>query len=245
MEDRGRDPARRDRGDGDEPARADRHRRRPDLESRARVAGQPDGTRVASGPRHGSGRADRRGAEPAASQAWRIRDGLVLPAKGANPARAAAERARRLTCVCGVGRGRAARSGEAACGRGWQAERLGHLPGAPLRGGTTVRRNAAPLESRDLDALAGGHVRPARAHLHGRGVRLRASDGGATGEEADPDDPQAGSRVRCRHGAFNAKPGRPRLQGDVERCDLARRAPADRTRQGSGARGLEVGRWRN
>ena len=40
-------------------------------------------------------------------------------------------------------------------------------------------------------------------------------------------------------------PGRPRLQGDVERGHLARRAAADRERQGARARGPALGRgWR-
>ena len=63
----------------------------------------------------------------------------------------------------------------------------------------------------------------------------------AAGEEADPDDPQAGARVRRRDGARDPEPGRPRLQGDVERRHVAGRPPPDRARQGARARGAELG----
>ena len=87
---------------------------------------------------------------------------------------------------------------------------------------------------------------PARARLHGRGVRLHATLGRATTEEADADDLQAGSRVRDGARALDPEPGRPRLQGDVECRNLARRATADRERQGPCARrtSLGVGRHR-
>src|SRR5690606_12735389 len=38
---------------------------------------------------------------------------------------------------------------------------------------------------------------PARARVHGRGVRLRAALRPAAIEEADPHDPEAGARARC------------------------------------------------
>ena len=78
---------------------------------------------------------------------------------------------------------------------------------------------------------------PPRTRLHGRGRGVRAADGGATGEEADPDDLQAGARIRARARPLDPEPGRSRLQGDGERGHLARRAAADRERQGARARG--------
>ena len=60
-------------------------------------------------------------------------------------------------------------------------------------------------------------------------------------EEADPHDLQAGPRVRPRARALDPEPRRPRLQGDVERRDVARRAPPDGERQGAGARGPALG----
>ena len=88
------------------------------------------------------------------------------------------------------------------------------------------------------------HLRPARARVHGRGRRLRAADRRAAGQEADPDDPQAGPRVRARPRALDPESRRPRLQGDVERRHVARRAAADRERQGARARGPALGRGR-
>jgi Helicase HerA, central domain len=73
-----------------------------------------------------------------------------------------------------------------------------------------------------------GNDRSPRARLHGRGGRVRAAHRGSAVEEADPDASQAGACIRDRHGARNPEPGRPRLQGYVERGHLARRPPADR-----------------
>ncbi len=73
--------------------------------------------------------------------------------------------------------------------------------------------------------------------VHGRGIRLRPPNSGAAGEEADPDRPQAGTRVRRRDGARDAEHCRPRLQGDGERGYMAGRPPPDRARQGTRPRG--------
>ena len=143
-----------------------------------------------------------------------------------------------------LGRGRAARPADAPLHGRREAALRGRLPRAPLRGGAAVRRHARLLEARHVDARAGGHARPARARVHGRGVRLRAAERGAAAEEADPHDLQAGPRVRARARALDAEPRRPRLQGDVERRHLARRAPPDRERQGARARGPPLRRRR-
>ena len=81
-----------------------------------------------------------------------------------------------------------------------------------------------------------GHERAARPRLSRRGDGLRAADGDAAVEEADPDADEAGPRVRDRDGDRDAEPRRPRLQGDGERRQLVRRASADRAGQGARAR---------
>ncbi len=82
-----------------------------------------------------------------------------------------------------------------------------------------------------MDAGPVGLHRPACADLHGRGVWVRAADGGATLKKADPDVVQAGPGLRRRRGAVHPEPGRPRLQGHLERRHLDDRATSDRTRQ--------------
>ena len=185
--------------------------------------------------------ADRPDPVAAAPQARRLRDRRVLPAEGAHRARAEAERARRLALVRGVGRRPGARPRDAPPHAGRQAPLRDRLPRAPVGPGAPVRRHAPPVQARHVDARPAGHVRPADARVHGRGLRLRAAHRDAAGEEADPHDPQAGPRVRRRHGARDAEPGRPRLQGDGERRHVARRPAPDRARQGPRPRGLALG----
>ncbi len=125
-----------------------------------------------------------------------------------------------------------------------KAARRGHLPRPPLRSGAAARRHARALAPDHLDARAVRDERAARARLSRRGDGLRAADGDATVEEADPDADEAGSRVRDRDGDRDAEPGRPRLQGDGERRQLVHRAPSDRAGQGARARGAALGRGR-
>ena len=82
---RGRDAARRDRGHGDEPARARRDHRRPALEPRARAALEPDRERLAGRARPRPRHADRRDPVSPAPQARRLRDRRVLPARRTAP----------------------------------------------------------------------------------------------------------------------------------------------------------------
>ena len=236
---RGRGAARRDRGHRAEPARPGRDRRRPARQPRVRAAGEPARERLARGPRPRPGRVDRRDPEPAAAAARRVRRRHVLPAPRSARAGDASERPGRLAVVRRLERGRAAGHGRAA------ARRRDRLPRAPLRRGAPVRGRFGALEAGDLDARAAGHDRPARARLHGRGVRLRAADRHATREEADPDVVEAGPCVRRRHGALDPEPRRPRLQGDGQRGHLDGRSPPDRQRQGARARGPEVRRRRD
>ena len=188
------------------------------------------------------GDADRPGADAADAQARRLRPRHVLPAEGPDRARAQAQRAARLAVVRGVGRGRS-RSTPVACSRTPEGKPraaivyLAHLSDEERQFVVTLVLSKLVTWMRgqpgtsDLRALV----------VHGRGVRLRPADRGAAGEEADPDDPQAGAGLRRRHGALDAEPGRPRLQGDVERRHVDGRPPADRERQGARARGARVG----
>ena len=81
-----------------------------------------------------------------------------------------------------------------------------------------------------------GHVEPARAALHGRDLRVLPAGRQPAVEGAAVDAVEAGPRVRTRHRAGHAEPGRSRLQGAVEHRHLVARSPADRTRQGARAR---------
>ena len=81
------------------------------------------------------------------------------------------------------------------------------------------------------------HDRPARARLHGRGVRLRAADREAAVEEADPHAAQAGAG---RTGRAWCSPRRTRSTSTTRRCRTPARGcrpPADRAGQGPRARG--------
>ena len=141
----------------------------------------------------------------------------------------------RLADLRRLGRGRGPRSADAALHGRWEATLRRRLPRAPLGRGAPVRRHARLLEARHVDARSGGNARPARARVHGRGLRLRPSERLPAAEEADPDHLQAGSCVRARPRPLDPEPRRPRLQGDVERRHVARRALADRERQGARA----------
>ena len=169
---RGGDAARRDRGHRDEPARARRHRRRPALEPRARPALEPDRERVARRSRPRPRHADRRDPVAAAPQARRVRDRPVLPAAGPHGARLQAQRARRLAVVRRLGR-RARRSTRSRCSSPRDGKPraaivyLAHLSDEERQFVVDARLR----EARHLDARPGGHARPARARVHGRGLR--------------------------------------------------------------------------
>ncbi len=196
---------------------------------------------MAGGPRPRPRLADRGDPVAASAQARRLRDRRLLPAEGPDRARPQAQRDRRRAVVRGLGRRRRARRAVVALHARGKGARCDRLPRPSVRRGAAVRRHARPLEARHLDAWAARNVGSPRALVHGRGVRLRPADRGAAGEEADPDHPQAGSRVRRRHRARDPEPGRPRLQGDVERRHVAGRPAADRARQGPRPRRAQIG----
>ena len=120
-------------------------------------------------------------------------------------------------------------------------QRGGHLPRPPVRRGTPDGRDPGALEARRVDAGPARLHQTPGARVHGRGVRVRAADGDATGEEADPDPLQAGAGVRRRGRARHTEPCRPRLQGDLQRRHLDDRPPPDRARQGPTPRRHEFG----
>ena len=76
-----------------------------------------------------------------------------------------------------------------------------------------------------------GTREPARAALHGRGVRVLPADREPALEDADADAAQAGARVRSRRRARDPEPRRPRLQGPRQRGHVVPRAAPDRARQ--------------
>ena len=72
--------------------------------------------------------------------------------------------------------------------------------------------------------------------VHGRSVRLPAAGRQPAVQAAAADAAQAGARLRRRHRAGDAEPGRPGLQGAVEHRHLVPRQAADRARQEPRAR---------
>ena len=131
---------------------------------------------MARRPRPRSRGLDRQDPDAADPQARRLRDRPVLPARrpdassrsrstrsSRRPPSPPGARASRSTCDAPLHDRR-----EAALRR--------DLPCAPLRRGAPVRRHARLLEARHVDARPGRHDRPARARVHGRGLRLRAAD---------------------------------------------------------------------
>ena len=87
-----------------------------------------------------------------------------------------------------------------------------------------------------MDAAPVRHHQPARAVLHGRGVRLLPAGRDAAVQAAAADADEAGARVRAGRGAGDAESGRPRLQGPGQCRHLVHRPAADRARQGAGDR---------
>ena len=106
----------------------------------------------------------------------------------------------------------------------------------PLRPRADVLRLAAAQPDPGLDADPLRHHQPAGDPLHGRDLRLPAAGGQPAVEAAAAHPAQAGPGLRRRRGARHPEPGRPRLQGALQHRHLVPRAPADRARQGAGAR---------
>ena len=239
-----RDDRRRGRGIRVRSPRTRRHRRRPAVESRAHPAVEHRRGFVERGTRPRPRHPRRAGAVAADPKARCLRSRHVLPPIRSHCTRAAAERAARVALVRRVGSRRAVRHRSALEDRRRQAGRGDRHHRAPLRRRAPVRRVSPPRQARHVDAPAERHDRPARARLHGRSGGVRAADRGATVEEADPHVAEASAGIRCRARALDPEPGRPRLQGDLERRHLDGRPTADRAGQEAAARWDVRGRGR-
>ena len=165
-----------------------------------------------------------------------------FPPKERTGARAASSTALVASPVVrSLGRGRAARPGDAAAHpEGKPRARSSTSPTSPTRSASSSSRSCSRSSSRGCAAQSGTSDLRALV-VHGRGLRLRPADRDAAGEEADPDHPQAGRAFGVGHGARDAEPGRPRLQGDGERGNVAGRPPADRATTRSACSKASVG----
>ena len=130
-----------------------------------------------------------------------------LPPDERSRARGSPERACRLAVIRRLGPRAGARPRRAAPHRRRQTARRRHLPRPPLRPGAATRGHARALAPDHVDARPVRHERVARPRLPRRGDGVRAADGDAAVEEADPDAAQAGSRIRDRDGGRDAEPG--------------------------------------
>ena len=88
-----------------------------------------------------------------------------------------------------------------------------------------------------MDAHSIGQFQPARDPLHGRDLRLLSARSEPALEDADAHAAQAGSCIRTRLRAGNAKSGRSRLQGPGQLRHLVHRSPANGAGQDAGDRG--------
>src|SRR5262249_16794828 len=141
-----------------------------------------------------------------------------------------------------VARGRAAGDRPAALFALWQAARVGDLDLASRRRTADVLRLALAERDFDVDAQSGRRDQPAGDPLYGRNLRLLSAGGQPAVENAALDPAQASPRVWTGYRAGDAEPGRPGLQGLVERGHVVFGPPADRTRQD--ARDRRAGRRR-
>ena len=209
------------------PARARRHRRGSAQEPRAHPAVRDRRRRLEPRQRARPRGPDRRHPEAAVRQGRRVRRRDLLSRQGPARARDGGEQPARLARLRRVARGRGARHPATAVHARGQAAHLRHLDRAPLRRGAHVRRDPGRQRARRLDAPPARHRVAARDLLHGRDLRLLPADRDAALEAADADAHEAGARLRPRHGVRHPEPGRPRLQGPVERRHLVHRPPAD------------------
>ena len=221
-------------------------RGRPDLQPRAHPAGQRARPRLAGGPRPRHGGLHPRRAVAAVRQGRRDRPGDLLPRQGAVRPGDEAEQPDRLARVRRLDGGRVARRRQPALHHGGQAAAVDPLDRPPVGRRADVLRHDPPERGAGLDPDPAGDLEPARRALHGRDLRLFPPHGQPAVEDADAHPAQAGAGLRPGGRAGHAEPGRPRLQGAVERRDLVPGPVADQARQGAGARGagrgLERGR---
>ncbi len=222
--------------DGDERADAARRRRRSGAEPRAHPAVGGAERRLVQG-REPRPRRDHPPHPAAAVHARRRpRPRGVLPREGSLRAGDARQRPAGRAELRAVAGRRAARHRHDALHAGGQAARGDRLGRAPVRPGADVLPDAAPQPRRQLDALAIGHVEPARDAVSRRSRRLHAAGRQPAVEAGAAAADEAGARVRPRRGAGDAEPDRHRLQGPVERRHVVPRPAADGARQGAAAR---------
>ncbi len=224
---------------GDEPARPPRHRRRSAQEPRAHPAldhpRRPRGARAATSISASLIQADPEAARRAASACsissrsiprriasrWRWRSTTCSPRRASPPG----------------SQGEPLDIGRMLCTRPRASRAIAIFSIAHLaRRRAHVLRLAPAEPDARLDARAARHDEPARAPLHGRDLRLLPARRQPAVEAAAADAAQAGARLRPRRRAGDAEPGRPRLQGAVQRRHVVHRPAADRARQGARAR---------
>ena len=185
--------------------------------------------------------ADPRRAVAAVPEGRRARPGDVLPGQGPLRPGDEAEQPAGLARVRRLAGGRAAGRRRPALHPRGQAAAVDHLDRASLRQRADVLRHDPAERGAGLGPVAAGHLEPARHPLHGRDLRLLPRHGQPAVEAADADPAQAGARLRPGGRAGDPEPGRPRLQGAVQRGDVVPRPLADPARQGSRARGTGGG----
>ena len=241
---RRRDDARLGLDDGLGHPRPARHRRRSDQEPRAHPALDHPPAVLAGRALPRPAGPDR--ADPVAARADHRRAGRRDVLQGRRPLRPgdADQQPARRARVRSVDAGRAARCAAPARDAGGQAARVDLLDRPPVGLRADVLRDAAVERDGGVDARAVRNVVVAGHLLPGRDLRLLPARRRAAVEAPAPDAAEAGACGRARRRARHPEPGRPRLQGPVERRHLADRAPAGRPRQAAAA-GRPRGRRRH
>ncbi|MBK6407313.1 MAG: DUF853 family protein [Holophagales bacterium] len=210
--------------------RPPRARRRPGLLPRVHPPGTLRRGDLGQGRDGHAGVARRRGGAAAVRGDRRAAARDVLPEEGARRPGPRPQRPPRLAGDVRLPRRRAARHRRPPRRGPGAGEALHLLDRAPLRPRAALRRRDASLSRPLLAPLAARLHVLARADLHRRDLRVLPAVGRAADEEASPLAPQAGPRVRRRHRARHAEPGRPRLQGALELRLLVGRDAPDRAR---------------
>ena len=215
------------------PPRPRRARRRP-----GQVARASSSSRAASRRSGRRGRPPRSSRSSSAAASAAVREGRRAAARDVLPAEGRGRRSS-WRSTASSRRPRRPRSGRAtpldvgamlAPAKAGKAAALDRLDRAPRRRRAPLRRRDAPRAREGLDALAAGLPRAPGAPLHRRDLRLLPALGRAADEEAAPDAPQAGARLRRRRRPRDAEPGRPRLQAARELRLLVGRHAPDRAR---------------
>ena len=166
-----------------------------------------------------------------------VREGRGAPARDVHPGEGPAGPRPRAQWTPRLARDRRVPAGRAprrrADARGARRRKgppLDRLDRAPRRRRARLRRRDASRAGQGVDADASGQPRTPRARLRRRDLRLLPALRRAADEEAAPDAPQAGARLRRRRRPRVAEPRRPRLPRPRELRLLVGRDAADRER---------------